>query len=139
MKLLDVAGVNLFDLLKHEYLVLTEPTVRKLEGLRQMSGKDIYSILRRPVITEKAALLKEDNNQVVLRVRADANKIEIREHGKAHGRTVTNVNTSIQRGRRAAWVATWVAQLEKAVVTLEAGETVEFYKRSRISMNRDSR
>lgn len=32
VKLLDVAGVNLFDLLKHEYLVLTEPTVRKLEG-----------------------------------------------------------------------------------------------------------
>ena len=40
-----------------------------------MSAKDIYSILRRPVVTEKAALLKEDNNQVVLRVRADANKI----------------------------------------------------------------
>ena len=32
VKLLDGAGVNLFDLLKHEYLVLTEPTVRKLEG-----------------------------------------------------------------------------------------------------------
>ena len=44
-----------------------------------MSAKDIYSILRRPVVTEKAALLKEDNNQVVLRVRADANKIEIRK------------------------------------------------------------
>jgi large subunit ribosomal protein L4 len=32
VKLLDVDGVNLFDLLKHEYLVVTEPTVRKLEG-----------------------------------------------------------------------------------------------------------
>ena len=32
VKLLDVDGVNLFfDLLKHEYLVVTEPTVRKLE------------------------------------------------------------------------------------------------------------
>jgi large subunit ribosomal protein L4 len=32
VKLLDIDGVNLFDLLKHEYLVVTEPTVRKLEG-----------------------------------------------------------------------------------------------------------
>ena len=32
VKLLDVDGINLFDLLKHEYLVVTEPTVRKLEG-----------------------------------------------------------------------------------------------------------
>jgi len=32
VKLLDIDGVNLFDLLKHEYLVVAEPTVRKLEG-----------------------------------------------------------------------------------------------------------
>ena len=32
VKLLDVDGINLFDLFKHENLVVTEPTVRKLEG-----------------------------------------------------------------------------------------------------------
>ena len=96
-----------------------------------MSAKDIYSILRRPVVTEKAALLKEDNNQVVLRVRADANKIEIRQAvEQLMGVSVTNVNTSIQRGKkkrlgrsigkRSNW--------KKAVVTLEAGATVEFYE-----------
>ena len=96
-----------------------------------MSAKDIYSILRRPVVTEKAALLKEDNNQVVLRVRADANKIEIRKAvEQLMGVSVTNVNTSIQRGKkkrlgrsigkRSNW--------KKAVVTLEAGATVEFYE-----------
>ena len=67
-----------------------------------MSGKDIYSILRRPVITEKAALLKEDNNQVVLRVRADANKIEIRKAvEKLMDVTVTNVNTSVSNEKEA--------------------------------------
>ena len=96
-----------------------------------MSGKDIYSILRRPVITEKAALLKEDNNQVVLRVRADANKVEIRKAvEKLMDVTVTSVNTSIQRGktRRMGRNMGKRPNWKKAVVTLEAGETVEFYE-----------
>ena len=96
-----------------------------------MNARDIYSILRRPVVTEKTAILKEDNNQMVLRVRSDANKIEIRKAvEKLMGVSVTNVNTSIQRGKkkrlgksigkRSNW--------KKAVVTLAAGETVEFYE-----------
>jgi large subunit ribosomal protein L4 len=32
VKYLHVDGLNLFDLLKHDYLVLTEPMVRRLEG-----------------------------------------------------------------------------------------------------------
>ena len=32
VKYLSVDGMNLFDVLKHNYLVMTEPTVRRLEG-----------------------------------------------------------------------------------------------------------
>jgi len=33
VKYLSVEGINLFDVLKHDYLVMTEPTVRRLEGV----------------------------------------------------------------------------------------------------------
>jgi large subunit ribosomal protein L4 len=33
VKYLGVEGINVFDVLKHEYLVMTEPTVRRLEGV----------------------------------------------------------------------------------------------------------
>ena len=40
--------------------------------------KDIYSVLKSPVITEKATLLNEKNNQIVFEVDKRANKIEVK-------------------------------------------------------------
>jgi large subunit ribosomal protein L23 len=96
-----------------------------------MSGKDIHTILRRPLVTEKTTIQKEDNNQVAFRVRMDANKIEIRQAVEnLLGVEVTAVNTSITRGKskrmgksmgkRPNW--------KKAVVTLKPGEEVEFFE-----------
>lgn len=93
--------------------------------------KDIYGVLRRPMVTEKTTIQKEDNNQVVFRVRRDANKVEIRKAvEKLLGVKVTSVNTAIARGktkrmgrqtgRRPNW--------KKAIVTLAAGEEVEFFE-----------
>jgi large subunit ribosomal protein L23 len=95
-----------------------------------MSGKDIYSVLRRPIVTEKTTFQKEDNNQITFRVRPDANKIEIRKAvEKLLGVDVTAVNTSVFRGkskrmgqntgRRSNW--------KKAIVTLAPGSDVEFF------------
>lgn len=95
-----------------------------------MSGKDIHSILRRPLVTEKTTFLKEDNNQVAFQVRKDANKIEIRKAvEKLLGVQVSSVNTLVNRGkskrvgksngRRSNW--------KKAIVTLQPGEDVEFF------------
>ena len=42
-----------------------------------MKTKDVHSILRRPLVTEKTTTQKEEGNQVVFMVRRDANKIEI--------------------------------------------------------------
>lgn len=33
VRYMSVEGINLFDVLKHEYLVMTEPTIRRLEGV----------------------------------------------------------------------------------------------------------
>ena len=96
-----------------------------------MSAKDIHSILRRPIVTEKTTIQKEDDNQVVFKVRLDANKIEIRRAvEELLGVKVTDVNTLIVRGktkrlgrslgRRPNW--------KKAVVTLAPGEEVEFFE-----------
>lgn len=96
-----------------------------------MSGKDIHSILRRPIVTEKTTIQKEDENRVVFRVRIDANKVEIREAvERLLGVKVTAVNTAIVRGkvkrmgRRFGRRPNW----KKAIVTLAPGEEVEFFE-----------
>lgn len=96
-----------------------------------MSGKDMHSVLRRPMVTEKTTIQKEDDNQVVFRVRTDANKIQIREAvERLLDVKVTSVNTAIVRGkikrmgRKFGKRPNW----KKAVVTLAPGEDVEFFE-----------
>ena len=96
-----------------------------------MSAKDIYSILRRPVVTEKAALLKEDNNQVAFQVRRDANKIEIRKAvEKLLGVQVASVNTLVNRGKskRVGKTSGRRSNWKKAFVRLSEGDSLNFYE-----------
>ena len=96
-----------------------------------MSGKDIHTILRRPLVTEKTTIQKEDNNQVAFRVRMDANKIEIRQAvEKLLGVEVAAVNTSITRGKNKRMGKSMGKRpnWKKAVVTLKPGEEVEFFE-----------
>lgn len=91
-------------------------------------------IIKRPIaLTEKAARLKADANQVVFEVAMDANKIQIREAVEAlFDVKVANVNTLIQRGkakrmgRRMAKRRNW----KKAVVTLREGSDIQFFDES---------
>jgi len=92
---------------------------------------DIHSVLRRPIVTEKTTVQKEDDNQVVFRVRTDANKVQIREAvERLLGVNVLSVNTAVVRGkvkrmgRRHGQRANW----KKAIVTLAPGEEVEFFE-----------
>jgi len=41
-------------------------------------SRDVYSVITAPLITEKATLVNETGNQVVFRVRPDANKFAIK-------------------------------------------------------------
>lgn len=92
---------------------------------------DIHSVLRRPIVTEKTTVQKEDDNQVVFRVRTDANKVQIREAvERLLGVKVLSVNTALVRGkvkrmgRRNGQRANW----KKAIVSLAPGEEVEFFE-----------
>lgn len=92
--------------------------------------KSPYSILDRPVITERATILAEDkqNPQYVFKVAVDANKIEIRRAiEKAFNVKVDTVNTVLVKGKKKRQGRTegkrpnW----KKAFVTLEKGQSID--------------
>jgi len=92
------------------------------------------AILKRPIVTEKMTAL-QDKGQYAFEVDRDANKIEIaRAVEKKFNVTVVSVRTSRQkgkmksqltrRGRFAGRTAAW----KKAVVSLKAGDKIEFFQ-----------
>ncbi|HWA77690.1 MAG TPA: 50S ribosomal protein L23 [Polyangiaceae bacterium] len=91
-------------------------------------------VIKRPIaLTEKASRLREQN-KVVFEVAPSANKIQIRDAIEAlFSVKVTEVNTLIQRGkvkrmgREAAKRRNW----KKAVVTLRAGDDIQFFDESK--------
>jgi large subunit ribosomal protein L23 len=88
-------------------------------------------IIRRPImLTEKANVLREKNNQVVFEVARDANKVEIKSAvQKLFKVTVTSVNTMVMRGkdRRMGRGYAKTQNWKKAIVTLKAGDSIDFF------------
>ena len=106
--------------------------------------REPQSIIKRPLLTEKTARLRETGGassrhaegedyaqQVVFEVAKDANKVEIRHAVETLFKVnVTHVRTLVARGkdkrvgkfsgRRPAW--------KKAVVTLKAGDAIAFFE-----------
>ena len=87
-------------------------------------------IIRRPIVlTEKSNRLREQN-QVVFEVSRDANKIQIRDAvEKLFNVKVANVNTLVMRGkdRRMGRGYAKMQNWKKAVITLKAGDAIEFF------------
>lgn len=88
-------------------------------------------VLRRPLITEKATLLKGISNAVSFEVDARAKKKQIREaveklfKVKVEDVRTMNVSGKVKRrGRTVGLRPGW----KKAVVTLKAGEKIEFFE-----------
>ena len=88
-------------------------------------------IIRRPIIlTEKATLLRERDNQVIFEVARTATKIQIRnavQHLFKVG--VTSVNTMLVRGkeRRMGRGHAKTQNWKKAIVTLKEGDAIDFF------------
>ena len=86
-------------------------------------------IVKKLVVTEKGTRLKEAVNQYVFEVDRGANKLEIRrEVEQRFNVKVQDVNTMTRRGkakrlRTASYGRTSVRK--RAVVTLQAGQTIE--------------
>ncbi len=91
-------------------------------------------ILIRPLITEKSELLGEKRNQYMFVVNRDANKIEIKNAVKdMYNVNVKAVNTLTMPGKaktrmtRAGMIQGAKKSFKKAVITLEDGETIDFF------------
>jgi len=89
-----------------------------------------YEILRRPLVTEKGALLQA-NGKYAFEVAGTANKIQIKQAvEKAFRVKVTAVNVMTVHGkerrigRRMVHTQSW----KKAIVTLQLGDKIELFE-----------
>jgi large subunit ribosomal protein L23 len=93
--------------------------------------KNLYEIIRRPIITEKSTLLREEANKVIFEVHPDANKKEITKAVekifKVH---VLEVRTLNQRGKekRVGRNRGFRSDWKKAIVTLKPEDKIEFFE-----------
>ncbi len=92
--------------------------------------KPLHEIINKPLISEKANLLKEELQVVTFEVNRNANKIEIKQAvEKAFDVKVKSVNTIQFRGK-VKRVGANLGQRnnwKKAYVTLEEGQNIDFY------------
>ncbi len=90
-----------------------------------------FDIIRRPVITEKTNIQKDEYNQVTFEVDPRANRIEVQRavekifNVKVDSISTMNVKGKVKRrgritGKRRDW--------KKAIVTLMPGERIEFFE-----------
>ncbi len=92
---------------------------------------NIYSVIKKPHVTEKSSLGSDTTNTVAIVVDRDANKIEIKQAVEtlfkvkvADIRTV-NVAGKVKRfGKTTAKRSNW----KKAYVTLQEGQTIDFFE-----------
>ena len=93
-----------------------------------LSKEVMYTIIRAPIITEKATMLT-DKNQVVFRVAIDSTKPEIKAAVEGlFGVTVLGVNTLIQKGKTKRFKGRpgVRSDVKKAVVQLSPGQSIDF-------------
>ena len=86
---------------------------------------NITDVIRRPLITEKSAVLREDGRTLVFHVAVGANKTEIkRAIEQLIGSKVENVRTAIMHGKvkRQGRFAGRRSEWKKAYIRLREGE-----------------
>jgi large subunit ribosomal protein L23 len=85
----------------------------------------LTDVIRRPLVTEKTSILREDGRTLVFHVAAEANKTEIRRAiAQLLGTKVESVRTSIAHGKvkRQGRFAGRRSDWKKAYVRLRPGE-----------------
>jgi large subunit ribosomal protein L23 len=85
----------------------------------------LTDIIRRPLITEKTSIQREDGRTIVFEVARDANKIQIRQAiEKLLGAKVDSIRTNIVHGKikRQGRFAGQRPDWKKAYVTLREGQ-----------------
>jgi large subunit ribosomal protein L23 len=90
---------------------------------------DIYQVIKNVRLSEKATMLQETNNEVVLEVDRKANKLEIKKAvQQLFGKTVISVRTANYDGkerRKRRADAGRTNHWKKAIVRLKEGESLD--------------
>ena len=93
---------------------------------------DYTQVLLKPIISEKATLLRDEVNKVAFYVSPRANKIEIQQAvEKAFKVKVLNVNVvnrKVEAKMRHGRAIGKISGYKKAYVTLVAGEKIDFFE-----------
>ncbi len=92
--------------------------------------KDLSKVIKRPMITEQGAMMREMNNQYIFQVAPEANKLEIRQAVEHFfGVKVLQVRTMNYRGKikRMGRFSGKRADWKKAVVTLAKEDTIDLF------------
>lgn len=92
---------------------------------------DPYQVVKRPLLTEKGTILRDDENVFAFEVNRSATKQEIRAAiEKIFEVVVTDVNTMIVRGknRRVRVHTGKTRNYKKAYVRLAEGQSIDFYE-----------
>lgn len=100
---------------------------KKQEAKKAGAAEWMYSVLRKPVVTEKSTMGGE-HGQVTFKVDMSATKPQIKAAVEGlFGVKVKAVNTSIQKGKtkRFKGVKAFRSDEKKAIVTLEEGQTID--------------
>ena len=91
-------------------------------------------IIVKPLVTEKMTAITEKFNRFGFIVRPEANKLEIKKEVEAlYNVTVVEVNTMRYAGKnksrytRSGIINGRTNAFKKAIVTLEEGDTIDFY------------
>ena len=92
---------------------------------------NIYSVIKKPHVTEKTSLGSESSNTVAIVVDKAANKIEIKQAVEnlfkvkvADVRTVTVAGKVKRAGKTYGKRSNW----KKAYVTLQEGQSIDFFE-----------
>jgi large subunit ribosomal protein L23 len=91
--------------------------------------KNAYDIIRNPLITEKGANLAEKENKYLFNVACSSTKKDVKEAiEKIYSVKVLKVHTMNVRGKlkRVRYKEGRTSSWKKAVVTLKAGDKIEF-------------
>ena len=92
---------------------------------------DPYKVVRRPLLTEKGTILRDEDNVFAFEVERRATKQDIRAAiEKIFEVKVTDVNTMIVRGknRRVRVHTGKTKNYKKAYVRLAEGQSIDFYE-----------
>ncbi len=91
--------------------------------------RGLYTIIKRPLFTEKGSLLKEIENKILVEVKPDANKIEIKKAIEEIFKVkVEKVSTIHIKGKWKRYGRSLGKRPDrkKAVITLKKGEKLDF-------------